>query len=195
MAMNELPDDAFQPVGGKLGQMIYENPGEGIDPHLQFFVELNFRPFEFEDEEMTPLLRINNLVVPVRSWQDLADSEHTFPYAPKPGSVDGAMMLLGEQNPADVTALRFGAAGDGKIRVQFSTEVDFEIEADRDDLEQIEMDFDLDLEVQPLRVSTSLEKRCDGDIAAITEAIAPMVELSRYGALEKIPGGFAFGIE
>ena len=67
-----------------------------------------------------------------------------------------------------------------------------EVEADRDDLEQVELSFALPLSVEPLRVSTSLEKRCDGDPAAITEAVAELVDVDDYGTLEKIPGGFAF---
>jgi hypothetical protein len=192
--MSELPDGAFQPAGGKLGQMIFENPGEEIDPHLQFFIEIAFQPFELDDEVLSPLLRINNIVVPAKSWKDLAESGHEFPYAPKPGSVDGAVMLFGEQNPADVTQLQFGECQDGKIAVQFSTEVDFEIEADREDLEQIEMNFDLLLEVQSLRISTSLEKRCDGDEDAIVSAVVGLVDLEVYGPLEKVAGGFVFSV-
>lgn len=190
--MSDLPEGAFQPAGGKLGQLIYENPGEGVEPHLQFFIEISFQPFELDDEVMNPLLRINQIVVPAKSWKDLENSEYEFPYAPKPGSVDGAVMLFGEQNPADVTKLKFGGCEDGKIAVQFATEVDFEIEADRDDLEQIEMEFDLSLEIQPLRVSTSLEKRCDGDADEIRKAVSEVIDLEAYGSLEKVAGGFAF---
>ena len=103
-------------------------------------------------------------------------------------------MLFGEQNPADVTRLQFGECQVGKIAVQFSTEVDFEIEADREDLEQIEMNFDLLLEVQPLRISTSLEKRCDGDEDAIVSAVVRLVDLEVYGPLEKVAGGFVFSV-
>lgn len=192
--MSELPDGTFRPATGKLGQLIYENPGEGIEAHLQFFIEIAFEPFELDDEMLHPLLRISNIVVPARSWKDLENSGHDFPYAPKPGSVDGAMILFGEQNPADVTRLNFGACQDGKLVVQFSTEVDFEIEADREDLEQIEFHFDLGLEVQPLRIATSLEKRYQGDPDEITNGIADLVDVNQYGPIEKVAGGFVLSL-
>jgi len=70
--------------------------------------------------------------------------------------------------------------------------VDFEIEADREDLEQVEMNFDLALALEPLRVSTSLEKRNAGDETAITSEVSGLVDLSSYGPIEKVPGGFVF---
>ena len=70
----------------------------------------------------------------------------------------------------------------------------FEIEADREDLEQVEMDFDLKLEVQPLRISTSLEKRFDGDEKEIIEAVSGLIDLDAYGALEKVAGGYVFSL-
>ena len=188
--MNEL----FVPSGGKLGQILFENPTEGIEPRLEFFIEIRFRTVEFDDEEMTPLLRVNNIVVPAKSWKDLAGQDLEFPYHPKPGSVDAAMMLFGEQNPADVTALSFGDIEDGKIEVQFDTEVDFEIEADRDDLEQMEMSFALYLEVAPLRIATSIDKKLSGDEGAITDFASSRIDLQNYASLEKVPGGFIFPI-
>lgn len=189
-AMNEL----FVPTGGKLGQILFENPGAGIEPRLEFFVELRFRTVEIDEEEMTPLFRTNSIVVPVRSWKQLAGQTYEFPYAPKPGSVDAAMMLFGEQNPADVTSLTFGEIETRKIEVQFDTEVDFEIEADRDDLEQMEMNFALFLDVAPLRVGTSIEKKWNGDESAITGFVGTLVDLDDYAPIEKVPGGFVFPI-
>ena len=48
--MSDLPEDAFRATSGKLGQLIYENPSAGVDPELRFFLELAFRPFEWEGE-------------------------------------------------------------------------------------------------------------------------------------------------
>lgn len=184
--MSEL----FVPTGGTLGQILFENPGAGIEPRLEFFVEIRFQPTEIDDEEMTPLLRVNSIIVPSRSWKELENQTYEFPYYPKPGSVDAAMMLFGEQNPADVTGLSFGEISEGKISLQFETEVDFEIEADRDDLEQMEMTFDLSLEPGPLRIGTSIEKKLNGDDAEISEFAKQFVDLDAYGPIEKVPGGF-----
>lgn len=192
--MSDLPEDYFKPVSGKLGQLIYENPADGVEPRLQFFVEIAFAPFEIDDESVSPILRVDNIVVEAESWKSLQNQIFEFPYAPKPGSVEGAILLFGEHNPADVTKVSFGSIEDGKIAVSFETEVDFEIEADRDDLEQVEMSFDLALAVDPLRISTSLEKRNQGDEPAITAEVGSLVDLESYGEIEKAPGGFVFPI-
>ncbi len=193
--MSERPDGTFEIASGKLGQSVYETSADGGGLELRFFIEIAFVPFEWDDETHSPLLRLDNLTVPVKSWSDLAGQTFEFPYAPKPGSLEAAVLMFGEHNPADVTQIEFGAVEAGKLQCRFETEVDFEIEADRDDLEQIEMTFDLLLEVEALRVSTSLEKRCQGDSDQISEAVADAVDLSTYGALEKVPGGFAFPAE
>jgi hypothetical protein len=161
---------------------------------LRFFIELSFAPFEYDDETLTPLFRVDSIEVPVKSWRDLENQTFEFPWAPKPGSVEAAMLLFGEHNPADVTAIQFGSIEEGKIEVAFETEVDFEMEADRDDLEQIEMSFSLLLEIDSLQIATSLEKRCEGDPEQIREAVAPLVDLDAYGSIEKVPGGFVFGV-
>lgn len=191
--MSELSVDDFVPVEGKLGQLIFEDPGAGITARLEFFIEIAFQALEIDGEQVKPLFRGNNIIVPgARSWRALAQSHHEFPWAPKPGSVDGAVLLFGVHNPADVTKLEFGDVADGKIAVNFSSEVDFEVEADRDDLEQVELSFDMALTVDPLRVATSIEKRCQGDESAIAAAVAEFVDLDKYQPLKKVPGGFAF---
>ncbi|MEM6915824.1 MAG: hypothetical protein AAF491_04580 [Verrucomicrobiota bacterium] len=192
--MSDLPESYFNPVGGKLGQLIYENPGQGLEARLQFHIEIAFAPFEIDGETVSPILRVDQIVVEAKSWKDLCEQTFAFPWAPKPGSVEGAVLLFGEHNPADVTQLSFGAGEKGKISVTFETEVDFEMEADRDDLEQVEMSFDLALEVEPLRVSTSFEKRFQGDEEEISRAASALVEMSDYESLEKVPGGFIFPI-
>lgn len=191
--MSDLPDAAFTPASGKLGQMIYENPGAGIAPRLEFYIEIAFRPFELDDEEVSPILRLNGILADAKQWSDLAGQSMEFPYHPRPGSIDAGIHLFYVQNPADVTRLAFGDITDQKLPVTFDTEVDFEIEADSD-LEQVEMSIDCLLEITPLKVATSLEKQHKGDIDAITSAVADLVDLGSYGALEKVPGGFEFPV-
>lgn len=192
--MGEVTANHFVPVGGKLGQILFENPEEEIAIRLEFFIEIAFQSFEIDGEELKPLFRADRIVVPVKSYRQLAGETFEFPWAPKPGSVGAAMLLFREHNPADVTQIRFGEFNDGSIRAAFSTEVDFEIEADRDDLGQIEFEFDLDLSVDSLRVATGLEKRHQSDPDMIANAAAPAVALADYGTIEKIPGGFAFPV-
>jgi hypothetical protein len=193
--MSELSQADLVPISGKLGQLIFEDPGAGIAPRLEFFIEVVLQPVDVDGEEMKPLFRANNILVAgVRSWKGLENTAPEFPWAPKPGSVDAAVLMFGVHNPADVTALNFGAVADGKIAVNFSSEADFEVEADRDDLEQAELSFDLTLAIEPLRIATSLEKRLQGDEQALCGAVAEWVDLADYGALEKVPGGFAFPI-
>lgn len=192
--MSELPENAFQPVKGILGQRISENPGAGQEPGLRFYVELRFVPFDYEDETLNPLFRIDSIEVPAKSWRDLENQSFSFPWAPKPGSVEAAMLLFGEHNPADVTLVQFGKVEEGTIELSFETEVDFEMEADRDDLEQMELSFSLPLEIDPLQIATSMEKRCQGDPDQIREAVAPLVDLDAYGSIEKVPGGFVFPV-
>ena len=190
--MSERPEGTFEMASGKLGQMVYENPAAGTGPELRFFVEIDFHPFEWDGAEHAPKFRIDNISLPVKSWKKLVGREFEFPYAPKSGSVDAAVLMFQEHNPADVIRIFFGELKEERLRCQFETEVDFEIEADRDDLEQIEMSFNLMLEIEDLRVSTGLEKRCQGDPDILTELVGDVVDLSNYGSLEKVPGGYAF---
>ncbi len=185
----------FQPIAGKLGQLIFETPDSETPPRLEFFIELEFAEAEIDDETVKPFLRASNITVEAKSWKDLENSTHEFPWAPKPGSIEAAMLLFGEQNPADVTALSFGEASGGKLPVTFSTEVDFEIEADRDELGQVEISFaDFSLEIAPLKIATSLAKRCEGDPDTITRVVADLIDTNAYGPLEKVPGGFEFPV-
>lgn len=189
--MSDLPEGTFQPQSGKLGQTVFKSPGDSA-PELRFFVEISFRPFDWDDESQSPLLRIDNLTAPVKSWTELAERSFEFRYAPNPGSVEAAVLMFGCHNPADVTGIEFGAIEDGRLPCRFETEVDFEMEAGREDLEQVEMAFDLLLQVEPLRVSTSLEKQCDGDPDAIREIVGQAVDFSQYGEIEKVSGGYVF---
>lgn len=183
--------DQFQPKAGRLGQLITESAVSETGLRLEFFIEIDFAEAEIDGETVTPFFRVSQIAVPVQSWCGLANTEHEFPWAPKPGSVDAAMLLYGIQNPADVVALRFGEIDGEKITVSFKTEVDFEIEADRDELGQIEIELSgFALDIQPLRIATSLEKRCDSDPDGIRNAISAAVDLSDYGPVTKASGGF-----
>ena len=192
--MENLPDNAFVVAKGKLGQMIYENPGAGIDPRLEFFIEIAFQPFQWQEQELSPILRINGLVVEgARDWRALSDQSYQFPYAPKPGALDAGIHLFHVQNPADVTAIEFGKADANKLDVKFSTEVDFEIEADCE-WEQVPLEIVCELEAAPLRIATSIEKRFQGDQTEIEKFAADLVDLTAYGSLQKVPGGFEFSL-
>lgn len=183
--------DQFRPKAGRLGQLITESAASKSGLRLEFFIEIDFAEAEIDGETVTPFFRASQIAVPVQSWSGLANTEHEFPWTPKPGSVDAAMLLYGIQNPADVVALRFGEIDGEKIIVSFKTEVDFEVEADRDKLGQIEIELsEFALDIQPLRISTNLEKRCDGDPDGIGNAISAVVDLSDYGPVTKAPGGF-----
>ena len=185
----------FSPISGKLGQLIFESPDSGLLPRLEFFIELEFQEAEIDGELVKPFFRASNIVVEAKSWKDLENLSHEFPWAPKLGSIEAAMVLFGEQNPADVGALNFGGAEAGKLSVSFETEVDFEIEADRDELGQIELSFsDFPLEIAPLKIATSLAKRCEGDPEAISKAISEIIDSSVYGAVSRVPGGFELPI-
>ena len=185
----------FSPISGKLGQLIFESPDSGLVPRLEFFIELEFQEAEIDGESAKPFFRASNIVVDAKSWKDLEHSSYEFSWAPKPGSIEAAMVLFGEQNPADVVALNFGGAEAGKLSVSFETEVDFEIEADRDELGQVELSFSkFLLEIAPLKIATSLAKRCQGDSEAISKAISEIIDSSAYGAVSKVPGGFELPI-
>ncbi len=192
--MSELPDHAFEPASGRLGQMIFENPGEQIAPRLEFFIEIAFRPFDWEGDTVSPILRVNRLIAEVRQWRELAGKELVFPYFPKPGSLDAGVHLFQVQNPADVTALHFGEIEGGRLPVRFDAEVDFEIEADSE-MGQVPLSLVCHLEPGPLRVATSLEKRNEADPDRILAEIAALVDVSAYGPLEKVPGGFELAVD
>lgn len=189
--MSDEISDVLLPQSGKLGQLIFENPGAGIEPRLEFFVEIGFGTIETDEGELSPILRLNNILTGAKSWRELAGQKLEFPYHPKPGSIDAGVHLFHVQNPADVTALQFGEMVDGKMSVSFGTEIDFEIEADSE-WGQVEISVDLALEIGPLRVATSIEKRHKGDLDAITSEVASLVDLGAYESLEKVSGGFEF---
>jgi len=79
--MSDLPQDAFQPSSGKLGQSVFATMDGDSTPELRFFIEIAFRPFDWDGETLSPLLRVDRIVVPVRSWTELAERSFEFPYA------------------------------------------------------------------------------------------------------------------
>ena len=105
--MSDQPNDAFLPASGKLGQMIFENPGAGIEPRLEFFVEIAFRAFVLDDEEVSPILRLNGIHADVKKWTDLESKILEFPYHPKPESIDAGIHLFYVQNPAECHRTEF----------------------------------------------------------------------------------------
>jgi len=179
--------EPFTPLSGKLGQLVHESPDGG--PRLECFLEITFRAAEEEevDEDRAPLLRIDHVSAPGRSWRSLAGA------TVETGSVDAVMLHFAERNPAEIESIEFGALADGRLPVTLAAEVDFEVEAFRDDLGVVELSLEaFPLEIAPLRVSTALEKRCAGDPEAIAGEVGAFVDLDDYGPIEKAPGGFEF---
>ena len=183
--------DEFVPIAGRLGQLLVETPGG--EPHLEFFIEIDFADGEFDDEPGTPFLRINHLRAPGRSWRSLADLSWGGD-GEAAEALDATMLLFRVSNPVEVKSLTLGGFEEGgRIFAAWQLVADFESEADRDELEEVVIDLaEVALQLQPLRVSTRLEKQLRGDEAATRQAVAPVVDLQDYGALEKVQGGYAF---
>lgn len=185
----------FQPVSGKLGQIIIESPDSSVAPHLEFFIEIEFSKVELDDETVKPFFRGSNIVVPADSWRALQSSKYEFPWMPKPGSIDAGVLAFGIRNPADLVALKFGEAKEGKLAVSFEMEVDFEIEADRDEIGQVKVEItDFPLEIGSLKISTALARRFDQDSYQIESAVRAVVDSTAYGSISKVPGGFEMGV-
>ncbi|MDF1738935.1 MAG: hypothetical protein P1U86_07235 [Verrucomicrobiales bacterium] len=186
---------SFQPVSSTLGQLLSESPDTGGKPQLGFFIEIEFAEVELDDELVKPFFRASNIIVPVDSWKALAGSKYEFPWMPKPGSIDAGVLAFGMRNPADVIALEFGEVKEGKLTVSFETEIDFEIEADRDELGQVKVALtDLPLELAPLKIGTSIVKQCEDDPDQLANVVSGIINTSDYGAITKVPGGFEMGV-
>jgi hypothetical protein len=186
---------SLQPLLGRLGQLIVESPDTSVAPRLEFFIEIEFAETELDGEVVKPFFRASNIVVSANSWQSLAGSNHTFPWMPKPGSIDAGVLAFGIRNPADLIALDFGVIKEGQIEVSFETEVDFEIEADREELGQVTVVItNFPLAIEPLKLATSLVRRCEGDPDQISEAVLKVVDANAYESVTKVPGGFEMGI-
>lgn len=194
--MEAIPDNAFVSSSGKLGQLVKEEPESAAGVQLVFFVEIAFEKFEWQGQELAPILRVNGLNPEgVKQWRALERQRYEFPYAPKPGSLDAGIHLFQVQNPADVTALQFGAMDStGKLPVQFEAEVDFEIEADME-WEQVELQIDCALEVASLKIATSIDKKCPGDESAIYEMLGDVIDTEAYESMVRVPGGLEMPIK
>jgi hypothetical protein len=178
-----------------LGQIIIESPDSNVAPHLEFFIEIEFSEIEFEDEKVKPFFRGSNIVVSADSWRALENSKYEFPWMPKPGSIDAGVLAFGIRNPADLLALKFGAAKEGKLAVSFEMEVDFEIEADRDEIGQVKVEIaEFPLELDSLKIATALARRLDQDSDQIENTVRAVVDSSAYGSISKVPGGFEMGV-
>ncbi len=188
---HDIMSASFQPVSSTLGQLLSESPDTGGKPQLGFFIEIEFAEVELDDEPVKPFFRASNIVVPVDSWRALAGMKYEFPWMPKPGSIDAGVLAFGMRNPADVIALEFGEVKEGKLTVSFETGIDFEIEADRDELGQVKVELaNLPLELAPLKIGTSIVKQCRDDPDQLAEVVSAFINTSDYGAITKVPGGF-----
>ena len=162
---------------------------------MGFFIEIEFAEIELDGELVKPFFRASNIVVPAESWKALTNAKFEFPWMPKPGSIDAGVLAFGIRTPADLIALEFGEVKDGKISVSFNTEIDFEIEADRDELGQVKVEIaNLPLELGPLKIGTSIVKRCEDDSDQLAEAVSKHINMSDYDCLVKVPGGFEMGV-
>ena len=189
--MSEFADDAFTPASGKLGQLIYENPGKEIAPRLEFAIDIPFEAFEAEDEEVSTSLWLNGIRPDVKSWAEL---EGTSCETKVLYQVDGSVMLFGEMNPVEISKLEFGKISGQTIEVSIEAEIDFEQGAEPD-YGLVPLNLQMSLAVDSLRIATSLDKRFKSDPAAIAAEIGDAADLSAYGELEKVPGGMAYPVK
>ncbi|MEM7011720.1 MAG: hypothetical protein AAF585_09570 [Verrucomicrobiota bacterium] len=183
--MSEFPENAFQPKPGKLGQLIYENPDRGVTPRLEFSIEAPFEPFEIEDEEVETALLLSGIRISGSCWRELAGVAADVSLA------DGAVRLFGVQNPVEVSSLTFGDLSGTAIDVRLDCEIDFEMEGN-DEYGIHSLTIETKLEIGPLRIATSMNKRLEGDGAAIAEQLNGVVNLSAHGPIEKAPGGLEY---
>ncbi|MEM7144504.1 MAG: hypothetical protein AAF591_05180 [Verrucomicrobiota bacterium] len=184
----------FIPTAGHLGQLIVETTADNT-PHLGFSIEIDFAEGEFDGETGTPFLRISNLRLPEgKSWRSLANQSWDAASPNNPANVDAVILLFGMPNPVEVQSLQLGEVQpDGSVPATMNLIADFESEAYRDSLDAVPIALELvTLKLEPLRLSTRLEKQLRGEEAATREAVAPIVALDDYGPLERIPGGFGF---
>lgn len=182
---DSVPEGAFTPAVAKLGQILSEASGE-LRP--EYFIEIAFEPFEYEDEEHQPLLRINGLGAGVRSWKALSGLELENP------DLDASVQMFYEQNPMEITKLKFGDSDGDRLRISFDVVIDFEMEAGSE-LGELPLSLDRLFDVGGLTIGTSIEKRCRGDAALIIEEVKEAFDTSEYGSLEKVHGGYEFTLQ
>ena len=185
--MKSFPPEAFAPLNGKLTQLIYENPDRGVAPRLEFALEIPFEPFELDDEEeeVTTALWISGIRPEVKSFRELAGQ--ALGTSALTGS-EGSVRLFHAMNPVELSELRFEAVGDGTVEVELQADIDFELDGD-EEYGIVTISLKAPLEIHGLRIATSIDKRLNGDPDAICSEIGSLVDLSAYGAPERVPGG------
>ena len=131
--------DEFVPSEARLGQLLVESPDS--DPRLEFSIEVEFEEGEFDGEDGTPFLRISNLTAPGRSWRSIANQSWGGSGA-STDRLDAMMLLFRVPNPVKVQSLQLGEVEPGgKIGASLKIVADFESEADRDSLEEVEIEI------------------------------------------------------
>lgn len=186
--MAHLPSNAFVPAPGTLSQWLVEDPVRNAPPHLSFAIDLPFQPFQLAGEEVSTALWLGGLDASVRHWLELAGSE---PF-PDPYELDGAIRLFGVPNPVEIEFLGFGEATQTSLALVLRGQIDFESSDAGSDWGLVPCSIQAELAVGPLRISKSIERRCQGDPAAIAEEVRRWVDLRSFGPLEKVPGGWQY---
>lgn len=180
--------DLFKPTSIILGQQILDSPRSDAPPSLDFFLEITFAEDEFDGETGTPFLRANHLASGTDSWRPMTDFQLV-------SHDDADMLLFGVRNPVELTNLKISEGGDGTLEISLNAEIDFEMEAYRDELGIVELDLaNQPLQLGQLKIHTSLEKRFKGDPDEITKYIAQSIDLTAYSSIEKVPGGYEFPV-
>ncbi|MEM9478888.1 MAG: hypothetical protein AAGA58_04405 [Verrucomicrobiota bacterium] len=188
--MKSFPPNAFAFSTGKLGHLVFENPDEATGPKLGYTLEINFEPFELEDEEVTTSVWLSGIPLPAKSWRDVASTSCDDSAL---NAIDGSMRLFNAMNPVFVDKLTFGESDGQTIEVTFEGEADFRMHGD-EDYGTLPLNLSVKLDIDNLRIGTSIEKRLGGDPEAIAAEIQEVVDLSAYGELTKVPGGVVFPI-
>jgi len=188
--VNPLPPDLFVPARGTLNHWIIIDPDQEIAPRLSFSIDLPFRPFHIEGEEVTTALWIGGLDSGLRHWRELAHSE---PVA-DPIELDGIIRLFSTANPVEIESLAFGAATGSSLAVELRCHIDFEAEG-HDEYGIVPLSLSAHLDVTPLRVSKAIETRCRGDAERIQAELAPVIDLTGFAPLEKVPGGYQYPLQ
>lgn len=188
--MTPFPPHAFVPATGTLSQWIVEDPDRGVPPHLSFSIDIPFEPFQWNGEEIATALWIGGLDAKVRHWRELARSE---PF-PDPFELDGIVRLFELPNPVEIERLRFGEISSPRLlQLELQGQIDFEA-GGNEEYGVLPCSLVLELAVGPLRVSKSIDRRCQGDPAKIDGVLRGLLDLDGLGPLEKVAGGWQYPV-
>lgn len=186
--MAHLPPHAFAPAQGTLSQWIVEDPDRDVPPHLSFAIDLPFHPFQLDGEEVATALWLGGLDARVRHWRELTGSE---PF-PDPFELDGVIRLFGMPNPVEIEFLKFGEATAATLALALRGQIDFEACAECSDWGLVPCSFQAQLAVGPLRISKSIDRRCQADPDRMDGEVRKWLDLDGFGSLEKVPGGWQY---